>query len=79
MDCRGDRGAVLPFEPNPGDPDAASYLDSDILEDWFEHYINDTGWWNKLDDGDEPDEMPLWTEARTRAYAGSHSTRRIAA
>jgi hypothetical protein len=43
VDCRSDDGTVLLFEPNPGDPDLARYVDADRLEDWFDHYINDTG------------------------------------
>jgi len=67
VDCRSDRGTVLLFEPNPGDSDAAWYVDSHSLEDWFEHYINDTGWWNEAEDGDDPDDMPPWRDARARA------------
>lgn len=67
VDCRNDRGTVLLFEPNPGDPDVAWYVDSDSLDEWFEHYINDTGWWNKAEEGDDPEDMLLWTDARARA------------
>lgn len=28
VDCHGEQGMVLPFEPNPGDPDVAWYIDS---------------------------------------------------
>jgi hypothetical protein len=66
VDCRSDEGTVLLFEPNPGDPDAAWFVDTDSIEAWFEHYIDDTGWWNIVEDGDEPDEMRLWTDARAR-------------
>ncbi len=65
--CRSEKGTVLLFEPNPGDPDFAWYVDADSLEAWFEHYINDTGWWNSLENGDEPADMPLWTEVHARA------------
>jgi hypothetical protein len=27
---------------------------------WFEHYIDGTGWWDKVEDGEEAD-MPGWT------------------
>jgi hypothetical protein len=67
VDCRSDQGTVLLFEPNPGDPDEAWYIDSVSLQGWFEHYINDTGWWNRAEEGDEPGDMPPWTDARARA------------
>ena len=67
VDCRSEQGRVLLFEPNPGDPDAAWWIDSPSLEDWFEHYVNDTGWWVKAEAGEDTDEMPPWPEARHRA------------
>jgi hypothetical protein len=67
VDCRSDNGTVLLFEPNPGDPDQAWYLDSDSLEEWFEHYVNDTGWWNEAENGEEPEDLQPWTDARSRA------------
>jgi hypothetical protein len=67
VDCRSDHGTVLLFEPNPGDPDAAWYVDSPSLEAWLEHYVNDTGWWNRAEEGEDPDDLPLWTDAGNRA------------
>jgi SMI1 / KNR4 family (SUKH-1) len=67
VDCRSDNGTVLLFEPNAGDPDMAWYVDSDSLQEWFEHYINDTGWWRKVEDGEDPEDMRPWTDARGRA------------
>ena len=67
VDCRSDNGTVLLFEPNPGDPDQAWYVDSDSLEEWFEHHVNDTGWWSKAENGEEPENLQPWTDARTRA------------
>ncbi|MGH3712882.1 MAG: SMI1/KNR4 family protein, partial [Micromonosporaceae bacterium] len=66
VDCRSDLGTVLLFEPNPGDPDAAWYVEAPSLEAWFDGYVNRTGWWDKLEDGEEPD-MPVWPHAKERA------------
>jgi hypothetical protein len=65
VDCRSDEGTVLLFEPNPGDPDLAWYLDSPTLPAWFEHYVNDTGWWNQTNDGALP--LPAWPHAPARS------------
>jgi SMI1 / KNR4 family (SUKH-1) len=67
VDCRSDNGTVLLFEPNPGDPDMAWYVDADSLQEWFEHYINDTGWWSKAENGEDPGDMQPWTDPRVRA------------
>ncbi|MFI6759324.1 SMI1/KNR4 family protein [Micromonospora sp. NPDC050417] len=67
VDCRSAEGTVLLFEPNPGDPDAAWFVDSPSLLEWFEHYVNDTGWWIKAEEGEDLDEMPPWPESRERA------------
>ncbi|MEU4569822.1 SMI1/KNR4 family protein [Micromonospora sp. NPDC023956] len=67
VDCRSDQGTVLLFEPNPGDPDAAWWIDSPSLAAWFEHYVNDTGWWVRAEEGEDLDEMPSWPEAQERA------------
>ncbi|WP_320064916.1 SMI1/KNR4 family protein [Micromonospora sp. RTGN7] len=67
VDCRSDQGTVLLFEPNPGDPDAAWWIDSPSLAAWFEHYVQDTGWWIKAENGEDLDDIPLWPDARSRA------------
>ncbi|MET8873089.1 SMI1/KNR4 family protein [Nocardia sp. NPDC004604] len=67
VDCRSDEGTVLLFEPNLGDPDAAWFIDTTSLAQWFEHYLDDTGWWVKAEDGEDVDDMPLWLHARERA------------
>jgi hypothetical protein len=66
VDCRSEQGTVLLFEPNPGDPDLAWYIDAPSLEAWFDSYVSRTGWWDKLKDGDEPD-LPPWPDRKTRA------------
>jgi hypothetical protein len=66
VDCRSEEGTVLLFDPNPGDPDAAWWIDSESLEGWFEHYLNDTGWWVKAEAGDDLDDMPPWPDAKRR-------------
>ncbi|MCW3819325.1 SMI1/KNR4 family protein [Micromonospora sp. DR5-3] len=67
VDCRSAEGTVLLFEPNPGDPDVAWWIDSPSLRQWLEHYIHDTGWWVKAEEGEGLDDMPPWPHARARA------------
>lgn len=67
VDCRSDEGTVLLFEPNPGDPQAAWWIDSPTLSGWFEHYIGGTGWWVKAEDGEDFDEMSPWPYAPGRS------------
>lgn len=66
VDCRSEDGTVLLFEPNPGDPDMAWYVDAPSLADWFTHYVEDTGWWTAAEDGDEYELAP-WPHAAARA------------
>ncbi|MEU5566203.1 SMI1/KNR4 family protein [Micromonospora musae] len=67
VDCRTEQSTVLLFEPNPGDPDAAWWIDSPSLTTWLEHYVNDTGWWVKAAEGEDFDELPPWPDAKERA------------
>ncbi|MFI7069289.1 SMI1/KNR4 family protein [Micromonospora sediminicola] len=67
VDCRTEEGTVLLFEPNPGDPDLAWWVDSPSLAQWLDHYVEDTGWWVRAEDGDDVGEMPPWPHARARA------------
>ncbi|MEV4132897.1 hypothetical protein AB0J72_12115 [Dactylosporangium sp. NPDC049742] len=57
---------MLLFEPNPGVPDLAWYVDATSLEAWFEAYVGRTGWWDMLENGDEPDMQP-WPDFKARA------------
>jgi hypothetical protein len=66
VDCRSEPGTVLLFEPNPGEPELAWYIDAPSLEAWMERYVSRTGWWDKLEDGDEP-EMQPWPDFEERA------------
>jgi hypothetical protein len=67
VDCRSEDGTVLLFEPNPGDPDQAWWVDSPTLAGWFEHYVADTGWWIKAELGEDVDAMDPWPHAAQRA------------
>jgi hypothetical protein len=59
--------AVLLFEPNPGDPDLAWYVDSPSLAEWFAHYVDDTGWRVKAEAGEDVPDFAPWPYAhRTR-------------
>lgn len=67
VDCRDPEGRVLLFEPNPGDPEQAWFVDSASLAAWFEHYLDDDGWWNLVEAGEDVGELEPWNEARGRA------------
>jgi len=67
VDCRSPEGTVLLFEPNPGDPDLAWWIDSPSLAAWLDHYVRDTGWWSRVEAGEDIDELRPWREARPRA------------
>ena len=65
VDCRSEQGTVLLFDPNPGDPDLAWYVEAPSLDEWLEGYASGTGWWDKLEAGEEPD-MPSWPDFKER-------------
>ena len=67
VDCRSEDATVLLFEPNPGDPDLAWYVDAPSLAAWFTHYVEDTGWWVAAERGEEFAPMPPWPHAGERA------------
>ena len=62
VDCRSDLGTVLLFEPNPGDPDQAWFVDAPSLAGWFTHYVQDTGWWIVAEQGGDTEDLPPWPE-----------------
>lgn len=66
VDCRSDEGTTLLFEPNPGVPDLAWYVDSPSLDAWFRSHLDDTGWWAVVEDGGDVDLKP-WPDHRTRS------------
>ncbi len=67
VDCHSAEGMVLMFEPNPGDPDAAWYVETPSLEAWLTGYIEDSGWWVAAEAGEDYDDMQPWPHARDRA------------
>lgn len=67
VDCRSPHGTVLLFEPNPGDPDQAWWVDSETLEQWFEHHLNGTGWWTLAENGDDYDLRPWRADSENGA------------
>ncbi|MEU3277310.1 SMI1/KNR4 family protein [Streptomyces antibioticus] len=63
VDCHSPQATVLLFEPNPGDPDQAWFIDAPGLTDWLNAWLDGTGWY---DVPDEELEMAPWTEFRIR-------------
>ncbi|MFI2423457.1 SMI1/KNR4 family protein [Streptomyces sp. NPDC018955] len=51
VDCRSPRATVLLFEPNPGDPDHAWFLDAPGLADWLHSWVRGTGWYEEENEG----------------------------
>ena len=41
-------------------------MEAPSLEAWFEGYVDHTGWWDKLENGEDPD-LPPWPDFRHRA------------
>ncbi|MFE2288119.1 SMI1/KNR4 family protein [Streptomyces sp. NPDC059443] len=68
VDCRSESAQVLLFEPNPGDPDLAWYLDSPGLADWLRGWLDGTAWFSEESGaGEEWDlELTPWAEFRSR-------------
>ncbi|MBB5873272.1 hypothetical protein F4553_006706 [Allocatelliglobosispora scoriae] len=67
VDCRAEAGTVLLFEPNPGDPDQAWWIDSPSLDAWWAHYVEDSGWWVAAEEGEDYDQLVPWPDAKARA------------
>ncbi|MGW1034329.1 SMI1/KNR4 family protein [Streptomyces antibioticus] len=63
VDCHSPQATVLLFEPNPGDPDQAWFVDAPSLTDWLNAWLDGTGWYDVPDEGLE---MAPWTEFRIR-------------
>ncbi|MFE9772356.1 SMI1/KNR4 family protein [Streptomyces sp. NPDC005931] len=63
VDCRSPQSPVLLFEPNPGDPDQAWFIDAPSLADWLRSWVEGTGWYEE-----ESDDMDLapWPDHRIR-------------
>lgn len=63
VDCRSPRATVVLFEPDPGDPAPARYVDAPSLEDWLRSWVEGTGWY---EEGNEDVDLVPWTDARVR-------------
>ncbi|MEU0738382.1 SMI1/KNR4 family protein [Streptomyces sp. NPDC006134] len=59
VDCRSPQATVLLFDPNPGDPGHAWFVDAPGLEDWLRAWVDGTGWYEETN---EDAEMALWTD-----------------
>ncbi|MGY0234198.1 SMI1/KNR4 family protein [Longispora urticae] len=66
VDCRSGDGMVVLFEPNPGDPDLAWYVEAASLAGWLTGHLEDTGWWILTENGEDTD-LPAWSHAKERA------------
>jgi hypothetical protein len=63
VDCRSPEATVLLFEPNPGDPDHAWFVDTPTLADWLRSWVEGTGWWDVMEDDFR---MAPWPDFRIR-------------
>ncbi|MFJ9728948.1 SMI1/KNR4 family protein [Streptomyces sp. NPDC101209] len=63
VDCRSPEATVLLFEPNPGDPDHAWFVDTPTLADWLRSWVEGTGWWDEMADDFQ---MAPWPDFRIR-------------
>ncbi|MET7380964.1 SMI1/KNR4 family protein [Streptomyces sp. NPDC005526] len=63
VDCRAPEATVLLFEPNPGDPDHAWFVDAPSLADWLHTWVDGTGWYEEMN---EDLEMAPWPDFRIR-------------
>ncbi|WP_234362148.1 MULTISPECIES: SMI1/KNR4 family protein [Streptomyces] len=75
VDCLGEDGQVLLFEPNPysgGSWDECWFLDSASLAAWLETWLAGTGWFEEdaVDGGDVVEPQP-WEQAAGRLSSGA--------
>ncbi|GGP81807.1 SMI1/KNR4 family protein [Streptomyces calvus] len=68
VDCRTPEAPVLLFEPNPGDPDLAWYLDAPGLTQWLHTWLRGAGWYEEENDGMD---LVLWTGLPGRGTNGA--------
>jgi hypothetical protein len=61
IDCASSDSRVLLYEPNPGDPAKAWYLDSPSLAIWFEQFLAGTGWWQAAEENPDLQLPPIDT------------------
>ncbi|MFJ8012825.1 SMI1/KNR4 family protein [Streptomyces sp. NPDC096339] len=68
VDCRSETAQVLLFDPNPGEPDLAWYVDSPGLADWLRGWLDGSAWFcDESGLGEEFDLEPVpWAEFRSR-------------
>ncbi|MEU9252930.1 SMI1/KNR4 family protein [Streptomyces sp. NPDC048270] len=68
VDCRSEKAQVLLFDPNPGEPDLAWYVDTPSLAGWLRGWLDGTAWFCEESAlGEEVDlELVAWTEFRSR-------------
>ncbi|GGR98165.1 SMI1/KNR4 family protein [Streptomyces humidus] len=69
VDCRSPQASVLLFEPNPGDPDHAWFVDAPSLAEWLSAWLDGTGWYDVMDEGLT---LTPWTQFRIRT--ATHKT-----
>ena len=62
VDCHSPQATVLLFEPNPGDPDHAWFVDAPGLTEWLRTWTDGKGWYEEMN---EELDMPAWTDHRT--------------
>ncbi|CAL9546911.1 hypothetical protein SUDANB15_04328 [Streptomyces sp. enrichment culture] len=64
VDCRSPQATVVLFEPNPGDPTLAWYVDAPSLSDWLRSWVEGTGWYEEEGEGVV---LVPWTDVRVPA------------
>ncbi|MFI6410614.1 SMI1/KNR4 family protein [Streptomyces sp. NPDC050585] len=67
VDCRSPDGAVLLFEPNPGDADRAWYVLAPSLAAWLTAWLEGTGWFAEDEEDFTGGDLPPWPDHRARS------------